>query len=168
MFTQKEILQLEYDKKQLQFALDGTLIINQKVIDDNTPLISMINENNFWICPFCLENSNKFIIENKGLIKCSNCSNFMKLKTLLFIKDCSNSEYAQWVFNYRLSGFFKKINFELWTKKMHELGMSYEFWEKYKELKGDLEKENRDELIHYETLQKFINILVIKLNNGLT
>ena len=168
MVTQKEILQLEYDKKQTQFAIDGTLIINQKVIDENTPLISMINEQNFWICPFCLENSNKFIIENKGLIKCSNCSNFMKLKTLLFIKDCSNFEYAQWVFNYRLSGFFKKINFELWTKKMHKLGMSYEFWEKYKELKGENINEDKDELIPYETLQKFISILVIKLNNGLT
>ncbi len=168
MPTQKEIIQLEYDKKQMQFALDGTLIINQKVINEQTPLISLINEQNYWICPFCLENSNKFIIENKGLIKCPNCSNFMKLKTLLFIKDCSNSEYAQWVFNYRLSGFFKKINFELWIKKMHELGMSCEFWEKYKELKGENEKENKDEIIPYETLQKFINILVIKLNSGLT
>ena len=168
MPTQKEILQLEYDKKQMQFALDGTLIINQKVINEQTPLISLINEQNYWICPFCLENSNKFIIENKGLIKCPNCSNFMKLKTLLFIKDCSNSEYAQWVFDYRLSGFFKKINFELWIKKMHELGMSCEFWEKYKELKGESEKENKDEIIPYETLQKFINILVIKLNSGLT
>ena len=158
MPTPKEILQLEYDKKQMQFALDGTLIINQKVINEQTPLISLINEQNYWICPFCLENSNKFIIENKGLIKCPNCSNFMKLKTLLFIKDCSNFEYAQWVFDYRLSGFFKKINFELWIKKMHELGMSCEFWEKYKELKGESEKENKDEIIPYETLQKFINM----------
>ena len=61
MPTQKEILQLEYDKKQLQFAIDGTLIINKKVIDEQTPLIALVNENNFWICPFCLETSNKFI-----------------------------------------------------------------------------------------------------------
>ena len=45
MPTQKEILQLEYDKKQTQFALDGALIINKKIIDDNTPLIALINEN---------------------------------------------------------------------------------------------------------------------------
>ena len=100
--------------------------------------------------------------------KCPNCSNFTRLKTLLFVKDCTNQEYAKWVFDYRLSGFFKKINFELWTKKMHKLGMSYEFWEKYKELKGENINEDKDELIPYETLQKFISILVIKLNNGLT
>src|SRR5208282_1990417 len=100
----KEILQLEYDKKQMQFALDGSIIINQVLVNENTPIIALINEANFWICPFCLENSNKYIIENKGLIKCPNCSNLMKMKTLLFIKDCSNEEYARWVYEYRLSG----------------------------------------------------------------
>ena len=88
MVTEKEILQLEYDKKQMQFAIDGTLIINQKLVDEQTPLIALINEKNFWICPFCLETSNKFIIKNKGLIECPNCLVDMKLKTLLFVKDC--------------------------------------------------------------------------------
>ena len=169
MPTQKEILQLEYDKKQTQFAIDGELIINQKVIDENTPIDALINISNFWICPFCLETSNKFIIENKGLIKCPNCSNLMKMKTLLFVKDCSNEDYAKWVFNYRLSGFFKKINFEKWTAKMHELGMSHEFWEEYKKLKGENEKEetsfNLD--ITQEEQQKFIEALIKRINLGL-
>lgn len=168
MLTQKEILQLEYDKKQMQFALDGTLIINQKLVNEQTPLIALINESNFWICPFCLETSNKFIIENKGLIKCSNCSNFMRMKTLLFIKDCSNQEYAKWVYEYRLSGFFKKINFEKWTKKLKDLGIAYEFWEKYKELKGIEEKETQEEKIDYEVAKIFINVLIDKIKNGLT
>ena len=34
MVTQQEILKLEYDKKQTQFALDGSIIINQKIIDE--------------------------------------------------------------------------------------------------------------------------------------
>jgi hypothetical protein len=170
MPTQKEILQLEYDKKQTQFALDGELIINQKVIDDNTPIEALINSSNFWICPFCLETSNKFIIENKGLIKCPNCSNLMKLKTLLFVKDCSNEEYAKWVFNYRLSGFFKKINFEKWISKMKELGMSYEFWEEYKKLKGDNEKEEKEEKMYLtqEEQKMLIDALIKRINLGMT
>ncbi len=170
MVTQKEILQLEYDKKQLQFALDGTLIINKKVIDEQTPLIALINEGNFWICPFCLETSNKFIIENKGLIKCSNCSNFMRLKTLLFVKDCTNQEYAKWVFEYRLSGFFKKVNFDLWTKKMKELNISYEFWEEYRKLKGedsDFEKKQNMNISQDEQ-KMFIEALIKRINLGMT
>jgi DNA-directed RNA polymerase subunit RPC12/RpoP len=165
--TQKELLQLEYDKKQTQFTLDGSIIINQKIIDDNTPLISLINESNFYICPFCLNNSNKFIIENKGLIKCPNCSNFMRMKTLVFVKDCTNQEYAKWVYEYRLSGFFKKINFEQWAKKLKDLGISYEFWEEYKKLKGEYEEEEKEN-IDYEVAQIFIGVLIDKINSGLT
>ena len=125
-------------------------------------------KSNFWICPFCLETSNKFIIENKGLIKCPNCSNFMRLKTLLFVKDCTNKEYAKWVYEYRLSGFFKKINFEQWTKKLKELGIAYEFWEEYKKLKGFYEEEEKEDKIDYEVAQIFIGVLIDKINSGLT
>ena len=173
MPTQKEILQLEYDKKQMQFAIDGTLIINQKLIDEQTPLITLINSSNYYICPFCLENSNNFIIENKGLIKCPNCLINMKMKTLLFIKDCSNEEYVRWVFDYRLSGFFSKLksgnnSFEKWTQKMKELGISYEFWDEYKKLKGDYNEEQKPEILDYDLMQKFIVILIFKINSGLT
>jgi hypothetical protein len=175
MVTEKEILQLQYDKHQTQFAIDGSLIINQKVIDEQTPLTALINKNNYWICPFCLIESNNFTIENKGLIICQNCLIGMRLKTLLFIKDCSNIDYAKWVFEYRLSGFFAKLksgnnSFEKWNKKMQDLGISYEFWDKYNSLKCEyIDDENRDKLniTHQETL-RFIEVLINKINEGLT
>lgn len=173
MPTEKEILQIKYDKAQYQFALDGTLIINQNNIDDNTPLIALINENKFYICPFCLEKSNKYLIENKGLIKCPNCLVCMKLKTLLFIQDCTNEDYAKWVFEYRLSGFFSKLksgenSFEKWNQKMKELGIAYEFWNKYMELKGEYEKEDSPDNLIYEDIQKLITAFIHKINNGST
>jgi hypothetical protein len=167
MPTQKEIIQLEYDKKQRQFTVDGSLIINKKFLAENSPIDAIINKSNSWICPFCLETSNKFTIESHGLIKCPNCSNEMRVKTVLFIKDCSNKEYAEWVFNYRLSGFFKKINFEKWIKKLKELGISYDFWDEYKRLKGDYQQEEKEEFTS-EQQETIIKGLISEIKKGLT
>ena len=172
MVTYKEILQLEYDKKQMQFSLDGTLIKNQRIVNEQTPIDALINDKNFWICPFCLETSNKFIIENKGLIKCPNCLNGMRIKTLLFVKECSNQEYARWVYEYRLSGFFSKLNsgnssFEKWNKKMQELGFSTEFWDEYKKLKGE-DTESPEPEFNSEQLEDIIKGLVFLINQGRT
>lgn len=170
MLTEKELIQLEYDKKQMQFAIDGVLILNQKLIDEQTPLIALINSLHYWICPFCLETSNKFTIESHGLIKCPNCSLETKIKTLLFVKDCTNEEYAQWVFNYRLSGFFKKINFEKWSKKLKELGINYEFWEHYKKLKGDYQENKQEDKFELtkEMQDRFIQALILRINMYMT
>jgi hypothetical protein len=167
MPTYKEILQLEYDKKQLQFAIDGSLIINQKIMDEKAPIDAIINNSKFWICPFCLETSNKFTIEAHGLVKCPNCENLMKVKTILFVKDCSNKQYANWVFNYRLSGFFKKINFEKWTKKLKELGIVYEFWDEYKKLKGINEQEEKIEQFTPEQRETIIIGIISEIKKGL-
>ena len=170
MLTEKEILQLEYDKKQMQFAIDGTLIINKKLIDEQTPLIALVNESNFYLCPFCLEKSNKYIIRNKALIECPNCLISFKLKTLLFIQDCTNQEYAKWVFDYRLSGFFFKLksgnnSFEKWNLQMKKLGISFDFWEKYKELKCD---SNNEENINKKEVLNYIDLIELQLNCGLS
>lgn len=170
MPTEKEILQLQYDKQQMQFAIDGSIIINKKVIDEQTPLTALINKSNYWICPFCLVLSNNFTIENKGLIVCNNCLIGMRLKTLLFIKDCSNIEYANWVFNYRLSGFFAKLksgnnSFEKWNKKMKDNGMSYEFWEEYKKLKGE---NTETPLNSQKEFSDYIDLLVLQIYSGLS
>jgi hypothetical protein len=170
MVTEKELLQLEYDKKQMQFAVDGTLIINQKVIDEQTPLIALINESKFYFCPFCLERTNKYIIKNKALIECPNCLVNFKLKTLLFIQDCTNEEYAKWVFDYRLSGFFFKLksgnnSFDKWNKKMKELGIYYKFWEEYKKLKGETKETNID---LDKELNEYIDLVILKIKSGVT
>jgi hypothetical protein len=173
MPSYKEVLKLEYDKRQMQFAIDGTLIINKRIINEKTPILALINEAKYWICPFCLETSNKFIIENKGLIKCPNCLINMKIKTLLFVKDCTNQEYAKWVYEYRLSGFFTKLksgnnSFEKWNKKMQELGINYEFWEEYKKLKGEETGWKEEPEFNSEQLEDIIKGLVKFINEGKT
>lgn len=165
--TYKEIQKMEYDKQQTQFSLDGALIIKEKIINEYTPLYVLINENHKYLCPFCLEESNKFTIESHALIKCPNCTNQMKLKTLLFIKECSNQDFAKWVYEYRLSGFFKKINFEKWSKKLKELGIAYEFWEEYKKLKGT-NTEPEPETFNEDELRIIINGLVELINQGIS
>jgi len=90
----------------------------------------------------------------------------MRVKTILYIQECSNQEYARWVYEYRLSGFFKKINFDLWAKKLKDLGIAYEFWEEYKKLKGEdnqTEKENS-----YDYLEGWIESLKAKIILGYT
>lgn len=166
--TEKEIMQVQYDKQQTQFSLDGTVQLNQKLIDENTPLEALINKQNKYLCPFCLEESNKFTIESHALIKCPNCLNQMKLKTLIFIKECSNQDYARWVFEYRLSGFFKKVNFEKWSKKLKDLGIALEFWDEYKKLKGDINPESEPKEFNDEQLRYIINGLVDKINSGMS
>jgi hypothetical protein len=65
----------------------------------------------------------------------------MMLRTL--VKEMNVEDFARWVFEYRLSGFWEKVfpNFETWNKKLKDLGINYEFWENYKRLKGDNESE---------------------------
>lgn len=164
----KDIQKLEYDKKQMQFSIDGSLIINSKVIDECTPIHILINKDNYYLCPFCLENHNNFSVESHGLVKCSKCNNQMKPKTLIFVTHCTNEEFAKWVFEYRLSGFFKKINFVQWNKKLKELGIAKEFWDEYKKFKGDISEYDKPEEFNEQQLSIVINGIIDKLNSGYT
>jgi hypothetical protein len=96
----------------------------------------------------------------------------MKIKTLLFVKDCTNIEYAKWVYEYRLSGFFTKLksgnnSFEKWNKKMKELGINYEFWDEYKKLKGE-DVEPQEPEFNSEQIEDIIKGLVALINKGKT
>lgn len=98
------------------------------------------------LCPFCLNETKLFRFKRKhGFCECPNCLNLMTVKTL--IVSMTTEEFAKWVFDYRLSGFWKKIypDFETWKKRLKELGISYEFWENYKRLRGDNIKEDESE-----------------------
>ena len=68
---------------------------------------------------------------------CPKCKNLLTVKTCLSIIKMDVEQYAKWVFLYRLSGFFKKVDFEQWTNKMYEMGISFKFWKEYKRLKGE-------------------------------
>jgi hypothetical protein len=133
----KEIEKRQYDEQQMVLNPDGSISKNplkcaKKI--DNTDYTILV------FCPFCLEQISlwkfKLVI---GFRICPNCQNKMLLKTLT--TDMSAESFAQWVYNYRLNGFFSKIfpDFETWNKKLYALGLSHDFWEEYKKLKGENE-----------------------------
>lgn len=112
-------------------------------------------------CPFCL-NYNRLgdFRKVKGLWHCPICGNEM-LRTSLIVNletDIDIANFAKWVYDYRVNGFWKKIypTFEDWCKKLKELGISYEFWENYKRFRGDNidEDENTDESEYWEKYEK--------------
>ena len=79
----------------------------------------------------------------------------MKLQTLVKMEKWSAKEYAQFVFDYRTSGFWQKIVFATWSKHLKMMNWSQPFWDEYKRLKGDLpgaeeQKEAEDKWNDYE------------------
>lgn len=124
----------ERDKKQTILSLNGCSPNPHKyaIKEDESDLDTIV------LCPFCL-NSNPLWKFDKifGLRTCPFCKNRMRQETLT--KNMSIEEFAKWVFDYRLSGFFGKIypDFKTWNEKLYLLGMSHSFWEKYKQLRGD-------------------------------
>jgi len=60
----------------------------------------------------------------------------MVLKTLDTIRKMEVKEFAFWVYEYRLNGFFKKIDFKQWTQQLYLMGISKQFWEHYRNFKG--------------------------------
>lgn len=97
------------------------------------------------MCPFCLTTMELFKFRfEKGLRVCPVCTNQLRLDTLIKIQ--SIEEFVKFVFNYRFSGFWNKINYQIkdrdkafdWFNiRLHDLGLSHDFWEKYKQLRGD-------------------------------
>ena len=94
------------------------------------------------LCPFCLEYNEMFrFIKKRGFFICPVCGNDMMFRTL--VKEMDIPDFARWVFEYRLSGFFQKVypSFKEWNNKLWNLGIAKEFWENYKKLRGDNENE---------------------------
>jgi hypothetical protein len=110
------------------------------------------------ICPFCLETSKlKNFVIGRGfkttktkldftLAECPHCKNRMWWKTLITMLKWNAKEYAEFVFGYRHSGFWKKIpDFNKWKIRLFKIGFSYSFWLRYNELNGTQEEnENED------------------------
>jgi hypothetical protein len=128
----------ECDIKQCILNPDGSVSKNprkyaKQIIEKDFTLVVM--------CPFCLNTTElwrfNFI---RGLRRCPNCLNQMRLETLIKIK--SLTEFVKFVFNYRLEGFWNKVypSFDEWNKKLYGLHLNREFWEEYKKLKGDSNK----------------------------
>ena len=82
--------------------------------------------------------------------RCPECNNSMLERTLT--AEMTAEEYASFVFDYSLSGFWQKVKFGQFCERLRKLGISYEFWKKYKELKGKGYMEEEKE--HFEDEQQ--------------
>lgn len=94
------------------------------------------------LCPFCLHigKVRDFRVPIKkgwstGKARCPECDQGMLMKSLL--AEMTPEEFAEWVYAYSRSGYWGKCSFEKFRKRLIDLGWSYRFWARYKELKGE-------------------------------
>ncbi len=111
-------------------------------------------------CIFCLGISKLrlFLIStkkgyNRSLGKCPVCGQKMRLETLVKMLKWTPEEYAKFVFDYRQSGFWQKVAFEDWKKRLDMMGWSQPFWTEYKRLRGDPENYAEYEQSFKETVE---------------
>jgi len=98
------------------------------------------------MCPYCLFESPlshfKIILANgkeSKRKKCPDCGTIMFQETLT--REMSVKEFANWVFEYMPYGFWQKIDFQKFSKRLQEKGIAREFWDEYKRLKGTIARE---------------------------
>jgi hypothetical protein len=135
---------LRYDKQQMVF-LNGRISENKNAYAIKALII---NFNEKVLCPFCLNFELFSLFSKKGnLYTCPKCENKVMLKTLYNVRKMTAQDFAKWVFEYRLSGFFDKINFQEWNKKLFDVcfGFGFDFWEEYKKLKGERKQQQSED-----------------------
>jgi hypothetical protein len=147
----------KHDKNQLMFSSLGSLKPNPNIVviahETLLPLEKDVS------CPFCLGLSEfrKFLISNKQGIsrklgKCPLCSCGMELDSLVKMSKFEAKGYAKWVFNYK--GFFKKVpSFNTWKGRLQLMGWTQQFWDTYKQLKGEQQEEGGSE----ESFTDYVN-----------
>ncbi len=102
-------------------------------------------------CPFCL-GINKlqlFLISTKKGVnrsqgKCPLCGNGARLQTLIKMTTWTPEQYAGFVYPYAKMGFWQKIQklgFDTWKRRLKLMGWAQAFWNEYKRLRGDLDRE---------------------------
>jgi hypothetical protein len=149
------------DTQQTKLAITINNIAIQKQIAKFRNInfdITMYNKP--LICPFCLtvdilehfiDKQNKQYVKdgifNKHLALCPNCENHLTWKTLAQVLNMNPTQFADWVFIYSAHGeFWRKIkNFKQWNNRLYEMGFSFNFWKRYKELKGEKTKQYEQE-----------------------
>jgi hypothetical protein len=147
MVSWKEQQKIIYDIKQYKLNPDLTISKNNFRFAKEE---SDIKYDEVVLCPFCLMSYElgKFALR-KGLRVCPCCGTKLKLSTLSEIRDLN--KFVQFVYNYRLNGFWGKIcmdipqkthdtRFNEWNKRLSNLGLSRDFWDNYKRLRGDIEE----------------------------
>jgi transcription elongation factor Elf1 len=119
-------------------------------IDKNPSLYTVIessmaiNPKKKVTCPFCLGLSEfrLFLVSGKkgislGTAKCPLCGLTFRMKSLVCMAKWTAKEYADWVFEYSHAGFWTKVKFDTWKKRLYLMRWTEEFWERYHELKGE-------------------------------
>lgn len=147
MVSWKEQQKVIYDAKQYFLNPDLSITKNSFKFAKKEPEIKY---DDIVLCPFCLNSHQlaRFKLK-KGLRVCPDCGSQLKLSTLSDITDLD--KFVSFVFGYRFNDFWGKIcldfpaknkdsRFNEWNRRLWQLGLSKEFWEKYKLLKGDYEE----------------------------
>ena len=126
------------DKQQIKFDISGQMIQPKPA---EITQFTAVNCNQMVMCPFCLfqaKLSSFFISTKKGIsqgrAQCPECHNGMLMKSLW--ADMNAKEYAKWVYDYRVNGFWQKCPFATWRTRLKAIGWAYDFWNTYKGLKG--------------------------------
>jgi len=111
------------------------------------------------MCPFCLHigKINEFLINtthgyHRGLGKCPECKNGMRLSTLTV--EWTPEQYAEFAYPYSTDGFWQKVPFEKWKERLHKIGWAHRFWTRYKQLKGEGEEERETIITKQERMRR--------------
>jgi len=133
--------QSKKDEKQARFDNSGEVNVSKPA---NTAVFISVNFNEKVWCPFCLYEAklSRFLVVGKhgyqqGTAHCPECNNTMRMASLW--NDWDAKKYAEWAFDYRLSGFWQKCPFAKWKERLFKIGWAHEFWTRYKALKGEAE-----------------------------
>lgn len=125
---------------QAKFGKDGSVLTSVEGIFSE---LNSVDVKQLVHCPFCLGERplQNFLLSTKSGLspskgECRMCGRGMMLRNLL-TSAATPEKYAQWVWNYARSGFWQKIIFEEWKKRLLEMGWSQAFWDKYKALKAE-------------------------------
>jgi len=141
------------------------MVLKNSGIDKNPRLYTVvessmeINPKKKVTCPFCLglEGFRLFLVSTKkgisrGMAKCPLCGLSFHMKSLVNMAKWTAKEYADWVFEYSKAGFWAKVKFDTWKKRLFLMGWTNDFWDRYKELKGEDTDESYTE--HLDRVQR--------------
>jgi len=112
-------------------------------IIDNKPHVTFTTDmtSSLVLCPFCLHAGYLAAFETtlksgktSKKYTCPECKQSMRQESLT--KNMTAEEYASWVFIYASYGFWRIVKYDTWKKRLNELGIAREFWDKYKALKA--------------------------------
>ena len=129
------------DKAQSKFSVQA------EFIKPEAPKEIKISPRLIVHCPFCLFRGKlqRFMVsDSQGIsrykAKCPECKTGMLMRTLIALSNMNDrkiEDYARWCFMYSLNGFWDKVKWETWSKRLAKYEWTITFWGKYRALKGE-------------------------------